>query len=162
KGLDATELAQLIRSLPPPEPHPVSAEVIKLQTEAGGDYLGQLPPGYHHYRPYPGLFVLHAAAERPLRLLKRFAGLAARRGGIVVAPAWGNGLRATYDYTPRQHAAVTATLRDLRRRFQVDSDRVFLFGHEQGGRMAFDVGLSHPDLFAGVLPMSAAPYWFAQ
>src|SRR5262249_50739295 len=80
KGLDATELAQLIRSLPPPEPHPVSAEVIKLQTEAGGDYLVQLPPEYHHYRPYPVLFVLHAAEERPLDLLKRFAGLAARHG----------------------------------------------------------------------------------
>jgi predicted esterase len=162
KGLDATELAQLIRNLPPPEPHPVSTKVLKLNTEAGGDYFVLLPPEYHHYRPYPVLFVLHRADEQPAALLGRFRDLAARHGYILVAPAWGNGLRATYEYTPKQHAAVTETLRDLRRRFQVDSDRVFLFGCEQGGHMAFDVGLSHPDLFAGVLPMSAAPWWFGK
>src|SRR5207244_5425519 len=45
----------------------------------------------------------------------------------------------------------------LRRRFSVDSDRVFLFGREQGGLMAYDIGLSHPDQFAGVMPQNAAP-----
>src|SRR5208282_3108816 len=28
--------------------------------------------------------------------------------------------------------------------------------------MAYDVGLSHPDLFAGVLPMSAGPSFFSE
>ena len=46
---------------------------------------------------------------------------------------------------------VIDTLRDLRRRFQVDSDRVFLFGWEQGADAALDIGMSHPDQFAGVL-----------
>jgi len=55
---------------------------------------------------------------------------------------------------------VLDTLRDLRRRFQVDSDRVFLFGWEQGGDAALDIGMSHPDQFAGVLPMCGAPRYF--
>jgi hypothetical protein len=38
---------------------------------------------------------------------------------------------------------------------------VFLFGQGEGGNMAFDVGLSHPDQFAGVLPMSGQPQFFA-
>src|SRR5207245_8724942 len=58
-------------------------------------------------------------------------------------------------------AAVLTSSRDLGRRDQVDSDRVFLFGGEQGGVAAFDVGLSHPDQFAGVIPMSATPMYFA-
>ena len=75
-----------------------------------------------------------------------------------------NGTWAGGDYTfsEDEHATVLETLRDLRRHFAVDSDRVFLFGLGEGGVAAFDVGLSHPDLFAGVLPMSAAPEKFAE
>jgi pimeloyl-ACP methyl ester carboxylesterase len=51
---------------------------------------------------------------------------------------------------------VIDALRDVRRRFNIDSDRVFLFGWEQGATAAFDIGLSHPDLFAGVLPMNGS------
>src|SRR5207302_1892575 len=54
------------------------------------------------------------------------------------------------------------SLWDLKRRYKVDSDRVFLFGCGQGGLMAYDVGLSHPDLFAGVIPMSAGPEFFSR
>ena len=53
-------------------------------------------------------------------------------------------------------------LRDLRRKYNIDSDRVFLFGMGQGGAMAFDVGLSHPDQFAGVSTMGAYPELFAE
>jgi pimeloyl-ACP methyl ester carboxylesterase len=55
---------------------------------------------------------------------------------------------------------VLYTLRDLRRRFNIDSDRVFLFGLGEGGNMAMDVGLSHPDHFAGVIPMGCNPEYF--
>src|SRR5262249_16382706 len=57
---------------------------------------------------------------------------------------------------------VLDTLRDLRRRFHPDCDRVFLFGLGEGAKMAFDVGLSHPDLFAGVMPMGAGPLFHAR
>ncbi|MGH7202106.1 MAG: alpha/beta hydrolase-fold protein, partial [Planctomycetaceae bacterium] len=46
------------------------------------------------------------------------------------------------------------SLRDARRRFRVYSDRVFLSGHGMGGDAAFDIGMSHPDLFAGVIPIA--------
>jgi hypothetical protein len=84
--------------------------------------------------------------------------LAAQNGYVLAAPSWGIGLRKYYQGAARDRALVVDTLRDLRRRFQVDSDRVFLFGLEQGGLLAWDVGLAHPDQFAGVLPMSAGPY----
>src|SRR5262249_34549953 len=59
-----------------------------------------------------------------------------------------------YTYEADAHGVVLDTLRDLKRHFNVDTDRVFLFGNGMGGEMALDVGLSHPDLFAGVIPMS--------
>ena len=55
--------------------------------------------------------------------------------------------------------------RDACRRFAVDTDRVFLTGHAIGGDAAWDIGLAHPDLWAGVIPVVAesdrfcALYW---
>ena len=46
-------------------------------------------------------------------------------------------------------------LRDACRRFAVDTDRVFLTGYSIGGDAAWDLGLAHPDLWAGVMPIAA-------
>src|SRR5262249_52418549 len=115
---------------------------------------------YHPSRTYPVLIILHATAEGAKDMLTRWRTLAARHGYVLVAPAWGPGLRTTYQYSAKEHALVLDTIRDLRRRFNIDSDRVFLYGRGEGGRMAFDVGLSHPDQFAGVMPQNAAPEYF--
>jgi len=169
------EMAQLISFLPPPEPEEMMATgngkdkdgVLELETNLpwgrvrGVKYLVQLPPEYHHGRPYPVLFVLHHTNEKARDMLDRWRELAAQHGYILVAPAWTKAFQASYEYTSQEHDAVLDVLRDLRRRFQVDSDRVFLFGGAEGGAMAFDVGLSHPDVFAGVIPMCARPRMFS-
>jgi dienelactone hydrolase len=167
--LGVDEMAQLIRFLPPPRPEPnLGTEPVPLKTDLptsrkrGINYVVQLPPEYHHSRPYPVLVVLHAGGSDGARaMLDRVAGFAARHGYIAAAPdweVWGN----AYEYTAEEQEAVTDVLADLRRRFQVDSDRVFLFGAGEGGKMAFDVGLAHPDLFAGVAPMAAGPQKHAE
>jgi pimeloyl-ACP methyl ester carboxylesterase len=164
-GLD--EIARMLASLPPPEPYsrlgsaPFRVEAADAGGGTSGTYLVQLPPEYHHYRSYPVLIVLHQGDEKPVDLLNRWSDLAGQRGYILVAPEWNSGKGVTYQYTAAEQATVLNALRDLRRRFQVDSDRVFLFGYGQGGLMAFDLGLAHPDLFAGVMPMAAAPSYFA-
>ncbi len=47
------------------------------------------------------------------------------------------------------------SLRDACRRFSIDTDRVYLSGYSMGGDAAWDIGLAHPDLWAGVIPISA-------
>lgn len=47
------------------------------------------------------------------------------------------------------------SLRDACRRFSIDTDRVFLSGHSMGGDAAWDIGLAHPDLWAGVITIGA-------
>ena len=56
-----------------------------------------------------------------------------------------------YRYTTSEHAAVELALRDARKRYAIDSDRVFVAGQLIGGNMAWDYALAHPDLFAGVV-----------
>jgi hypothetical protein len=91
--------------------------------------------------------------ETPKDALARWTEQAARYGYIVAAPEWESIPGAAYQYTPDEHNVILDMLRDLRRKFQVDSDRVFLTGAGSGGALAFDVGMSHPDQFAGVLPI---------
>ena len=158
-------LARALPLLPPAEPYqkldekqPFKIGTVSAQGRSNQYYV-QLPPDYHHVgRVHPVLLVLHHSTEKPQDSLKRWHDLAAQYGFILVAPSWGKG--ATYNYSDHEHAAVLDCLRNLRRRFAVDSDRVFLFGCEEGGKAAYDIGLSHPDLFAGVAPMSATPAFY--
>jgi pimeloyl-ACP methyl ester carboxylesterase len=160
-------ISRLIRMVPPPDAHPAKEINTKVQTiklsNGGGSYLLKLPPGYHHQRAYPVLMVLHSGRDRSDDTLLRFSDEAAKHGFILAAPLWaGNKLRAKYRYSTREHELALDTLRDLRRRFQIDSDRVFMFGWEDGANMAFDVGLAHPDQFAGVAPMNGTLTPFAR
>ena len=163
---DLDEVAQLIGHLPPFAPAKDTGDKlqeVKCGPRGNTTYHLRLPPEYTHTRSYPVLVVLHNGSEEPEEMLKRWAKPAAEHGYVLVAPRWGGRLGAgTYRYTADEQDTVIETLRDLRRRFNVDSDRVFLYGLGDGGKMAFDVGLSHPDLFAGVLPSGAGPRFFSR
>ena len=134
--------------------------------EADITYLVQLPPEYDPYRRYPCVVTLSGAATTPAQQIDWWAGTvneqanlrlgqAARHGYIVVAPQWSRPHQTSYEYSAREHAAVLYALRDACRRFSIDTDRVFLSGHSMGGDAAWDIGLAHPDLWAGLIPIVA-------
>jgi hypothetical protein len=125
-------------------------------------YTLLLPPEYHPGRAYPVLVALHNGGETGKAMIDRLGETAGRYGFILAAPNWPVGGSGTYLYTAEEHAAVLDTLRDLGERFNVDTDRVFLTGYGEGGNMAWDVGLSHPDLFAGVAPINGLPRYHAR
>jgi pimeloyl-ACP methyl ester carboxylesterase len=163
--VDVDQVAHLIPHLPPPVPAIDTSSEKIIEVRLGGGRRGstyhlKLPPEYTHNRPYPVLFVLHRAGEDATQMLKKWSAAAASHGYILVAPEWGQGLANAYHYSVAEHNTVLGALRDLRKRYRVDSDRVFLFGLGEGGQMAFDVGLAHPDHFAGVMTMGAGPESF--
>jgi pimeloyl-ACP methyl ester carboxylesterase len=158
QALAAPEVATLRASAP---------ETLELKAPPafgtkGVTYTVQLPPEYHPGRAYPVLVALHHGKETAKDTIERWGAQAARHGYVLAAPNWDPGQVGTYLYTAEEHAAVLDTLRDLGRHFNVDEDRVFLTGHGEGGNMAWDVGLSHPDLFAGVVPMNGQPRYHAR
>lgn len=166
------EMAALLPLLPPAAPLAAPSDgPITLHTEPsalskkGVEYLVQLPPEYSPVRPYPVLIALAMGAEEPKEMFDRLARASGEYGYILVAPRWGQPMEDLYQYSAAEQAAVLDVLREVRRHFAVDSDRVFLVGLGQGGNMALDVGLAHPDLFAGVIPVGGKPdkfvmrYW---
>jgi predicted esterase len=134
-----------------------------LTGQADITYFLQLPPEYDPYRRYPAIVTLNAARTTPQQQIDWWAGQyspkakarlgqASRQGYIVIAPAWTKEHQREYEYSAREHAAVLFSLRDACRRFSIDTDKVFLTGHSMGGDAVWDVGLAHPDLWAGVIP----------
>jgi predicted esterase len=168
-----TTLAALARHMRPPLEPPAAVEqglhefdVPGLPGEGAVRCLVQLPPEYDPLRTYPTIVTLHAAWTTPRNQVEWWAGMpgadgvrlgqATRHGFIVIAPAWGREHQAAYEYSAREHAVVLDAVREACRRFAIDTDRVFLSGHSMGGNAAWDIGLAHPDLWAGVVAISAA------
>ncbi len=178
EGGTPEQIAKIIAHLTPPlAPSPSEIPVdapmeftIKIPGTADEQarYLVQLPPEYDPYRRYPCILTL--AGETPNTTpeaqiqwwcgryhsgLKTRMGQASRQGFIVVAPDWRTQRQRSYGYSAREHAVVLKSLREAMRRFSIDSDRVFLTGHFSGADAAWDIGQSHPEHWAGVIPISA-------
>ena len=157
-------LTRIVQLMPPPRHD--SAEVaektmlhrvLEDENAAPTEYAVRLPPEYHPLRSYPAVIVLHSG-QSPSGAIDEWAAEAARHGYILIAPEYNlPGQAHDYRYTTSEHAAVELALRDARKRYAIDSDRVFVAGQLTGGNMAWDYGLAHPDLFAGVVVFSGFP-----
>lgn len=164
-------LTRLSLRMPPPLhddklPKKGEAKIHRVQGDDNPqptDYHVLLPPEYHPLRSYPTIVALHDG-RGPSHAIEWWAAEASRRGYIVVAPEYrlaGQGAEADYGFTTSEHAAVELALRDARRRYAINGNRVFLGGQLRGADMAFDYGLAHPDSFAGVAVISGHPFKYA-
>ena len=172
EGVGPETVKSLIAFLPPiidsGDVQPgVATEIVVDQIMAGVSadtpevrYHVLLPSEYSRDRTYPMIVALHSVERDPNFELRWWGGTqekplqSQRHGYIVIAPDYEEPREKTYSYSPMCHYRVQMAIRDARKRFSVDSDRVILSGHGSGGDAAFDIGLSHPDVFAGVIPIT--------
>ena len=127
--------------------------------------LVHLPNEYSPYRRYRLMMALPGASSVEDHLthfcggfnegLGVLHGAASRNGTIVVAVDWRKENQRKAEYSAREHKIIMRALRETMRRFSVDSDQVFLQGHGIGADVAYDVGLSHPEHWAGIIGISA-------
>jgi acetyl esterase/lipase len=166
-GITPDTVLKLIRCLPPVidpvEMRPAVPAMLKVagrESEDRPSYVAIVPPEYDWRHSYPMIVALHPAEHSMKAELEWWSGtsekpgLAQKRGYIVIAPEYAEAGQHGYNYSVTAHDAVLRAMIDARKRFNVDSDRVFLTGHGMGGDAAFDIGMSHPDLFAGVVPIN--------
>ena len=174
EGSSAQTVSRLLENMTPPfelpEAMPKNSGFYTITVPGSPDqpeitYSVQLPPEYDPYRRYPMIVTLHGAGMQPEMQIDWWAGpqesngqrvgQAGRYGYIVVAPHWAQTAQREYAYSAPEHRAVLSSVRDACRKFSVDTDRVYLSGFSMGGEAAWDIGLAHPDLWAGVMPIVA-------
>lgn len=167
EGIGPQRLQRLLTLLPPvlEAEGVVPGRPTQIEVPASGErvavsYWVQLPLEYSVNRSYPCVVALHSAGRTAEKTVEFWGGTeddpgwCQRRGYIVIAPEYLPADTHEYPYSQAAHTAVLQALRDARLRFAIDPDRVFLAGHDLGADAAFDIGLSHPDEFAGVIPIA--------
>ncbi|MDR1054187.1 MAG: hypothetical protein LBL39_08425 [Planctomycetaceae bacterium] len=179
ESINPALIASMIAYISPPKPI-LPEEIItdksgyfrlKIPSPIGGvvreiEYAVQLPPEYDPNRTahYPVIVTLNGFSQTPDSQINFWAGdwrggnrvgQSGRHGYIVIAPNWNPSRLFDYDFSAFAHAAVLCSLKDAMKRFNIDTDRVYLSGHGIGGTAAWDIGLAHPDLWAGLIPFNA-------
>lgn len=129
-----------------------------------------LPPDYDEARAYPLVISLHGAGSNHRLNLRRVFGKsnvgdetdveASRyfpewedREYIVATPL----ARGTMGYQGVAEKDVLDVLADVKQRFSIDENRVYLTGLSMGGGGTLWLGLSRPDLWAAIAPVCPAP-----
>ncbi len=115
-----------------------------------------LPANYDPARSAPLIVALHPYGGRAKPMIRLWKKIADEMGAIIVAPqahtphaggfTWGVMEQAEY--------AILGAIRRTRKKYNIDAGKIVLTGFSQGGSMSFYVGLRHPSLIAGVIPMS--------
>ncbi len=166
-GATVATVAEMIPLLPMPletvipEPGvPFDIELVSRNQEPPVRYSVVLPLEYSPHRQYPLVVALGNRGPSVKQTLQWWTGRAEKpgismtRGYIVICPEYLDDTTKQYTYGSTAHRIVLESIHDVRKRFNVDSDRVYLAGHGMGGDAAFDIGMSHPDYFAGVIPIT--------
>ena len=162
EGLDLDAVARLVARMDPPlrDPDP-SKEKPGVRDDPPGRRRRQ--PGPVRVRRAPPARIPPArGATRPSSPSTTAGARGRRPSGSPPRPPAGAtssiapeynvpGQGKAYHYSTGEHAAAELSLRDARKRYSIDSDRVYLAGQLEGANMAWDFGLAHPDLFAGVV-----------
>ncbi len=165
EGIGPETVRKMIAQLPPAVETPDAAPGKPVRIVVPGNerrtesvYWALLPIEYSPHHSYPLIITLRSPGRSPDQMLAWWGGtaespgIAQRRGYIVIAPETLAQDQSEYHYDAATHQITLAALDDARRRFTIDSDRVYLSGHGLGADAAFDLGFSHPDVFAGVIP----------
>jgi hypothetical protein len=166
EGVAVKQVSQMLPLLPPLVETPEAEggwypalEAPSTDEQPPVKYACLLPREYHSGRAYPLIIALRPQGKTIEDSISYWGGMpnrpsqGQRYGYIVIAPEFAESGQREYDYGVQAHRAVLEALHDARKRFHVDSDRVFLVGHGMGGDAVFDIAFSHPDLFAGAVPI---------
>jgi hypothetical protein len=127
-------------------------------------FLLWVPKKYDAKEKLPLLVYLHhdpqvehlqAGGEKAGAALTRFGHIAEERGVFVVAPYT---CRGAEWWVPEGRRLVEWTIKQVRRRYNIDDDRVALIGALGGGDAVWYLGQEMPGTWSSLMPMSGDPY----
>jgi pimeloyl-ACP methyl ester carboxylesterase len=166
KQFRLTVLIGLCYTLAFPQTLPPGPQILTFFSDVDDSeqpYCIYVPPDFDETRNYPLVVMLHGAGSNHRLAMRRVFGNSNFPGendveaslhfppwkdvGMIVAAPY---TRGTGGYQGIMEKDVLDMVSDIRRRFPVDTNRMYLTGLSMGGGGALWIGLGHPDLWAAI------------
>ncbi|MCX7995340.1 MAG: prolyl oligopeptidase family serine peptidase [candidate division WOR-3 bacterium] len=129
----------------PDEPY-VKTFISKIDNSC--QYYGVLPPeDFNPESEYGLIMSCHGANVEAINQVRSYS---KKEWAYVVAPT--NRRRYGFDWQDWGELDFLEVLEDVKKKFKIDEDRIYLTGHSMGGHGVWHIGLSHPGLFAAIAP----------
>jgi predicted esterase len=115
-----------------------------------------VPANYEAKKKWPLVVALHGMGGDENSFFAGYAKgaikeEAEKRGYLIVCPK-GRGPASMYMGAAERD--VLDVIKEVRREFNIDPDRIYLMGHSMGGYGTWSVAANNPDLFAALAPIS--------
>ncbi len=173
--LPALSLAQRL------QPGPQDLSFFSKVDDADQPYSVYIPENFDESKEYPLVVFLHGAWSNHRLGLRRLFGVGNSQGYDFIKPgnaSYENDVEASRYWPPFRPVGYIAAapfargtagyqgiaeedvyemITDLRSRFRIDNDRIYLTGLSMGGGGTLWLGLTRPDLWAAIAPVCPAP-----
>ncbi|HEY3406069.1 MAG TPA: alpha/beta hydrolase-fold protein [Ohtaekwangia sp.] len=152
---------------------PAGPQVVTFFSDADDTeqpYGLYVPKNYDESKKYPLVIMLHGAGSNHRLALRRVFGKSNANGETDVEatryfPEWNDVdyivaspyARGTMGYQTIAEKDVYDVLADVRKRFSIDENRIYLTGLSMGGGGTLWIGLTRPDIWAAMAPVCPAP-----
>lgn len=114
------------------------------------NYAIYVPAAVNRKKPMPLIVALHGSEGTIYEFaLSKIAWVAKQHNCIVVCPSGSNGIF----FTREGEHDVLRVIRDVKNRYHVDEERVYLLGISMGGRGTTYIGFRNSELFAAIAPI---------
>ncbi len=140
----------------------IESAYLSRNDQSPQPYFVYIPSSYPQAKDtYPLMLGLHGwvpstSRSNPCLLPSSFVEMAEQNDVLLALP---HGRRNT-DFKYVGEVDVLRVLREMKKFYKVDPDRVYLTGVSMGGVGAWQIGAHYPDKFAGIAPISAQTDWF--
>jgi len=119
-------------------------------------YRFYIPKNYDAKKKWPMVVALHGMGGDENSFFSGYDNgairrIAEERGYVVVCP---KGRGPVSMYLASAERDVIDVIKEMKRDFSIDEDRVYLMGHSMGGYGTWSIAVNNPDLFAALGPIS--------
>jgi phospholipase/carboxylesterase len=125
--------------------------LFKLPTDSFASYYLLTPSGFKSTDKYPLIVSLHGAGEKGDRMVRYWKEAASNAGCVLCCPN-----SEGFSWDSKDIVRIVKIVEYVRQTYSIDPNRILLNGISAGGAVTYYLGLSLPNYFRCLNPMSAA------